>query len=71
MKVVQIRDEYKEDAKAMLEECISEEFDAVVVVGMWRDKSSFKIKASKVPDRLMLIGAIEEAKNHVLNGGWV
>ena len=63
-------DEYKVNAKAILNEAIDEEPDAVIVLLFQRGTGQFKIKCSKVEDRLALIGALEEAKNHVIVGGY-
>ena len=63
-------DEYKVNAKIILNEAIDEEPDAVIVLIFHRGTGQFKIKCSKVEDRLSLIGALEEAKNHVLVNGY-
>jgi coenzyme F420-reducing hydrogenase delta subunit len=63
-------DEYKVDAKAVLNEAIDEEPDAVIVVMFHRGTGQFKIKSSKAQDRLALIGALEEAKNHIIVNGY-
>lgn len=63
-------DEYKVNAKAVLNEAIDEEPDAVIVLMFNRGTGQFKIKCSKVEDRLALIGALEEAKNHVIVNGY-
>lgn len=63
-------DEHKVSAKAILNEAIDEEPDAVIVLTFHRGTGQFKIKCSKVEDRLSLIGALEEAKNHVLVNGY-
>ena len=63
-------DDYKVNAKAILNEAIDEEPDAVIVLTFHRGTGQFKIKCSKVEDRLSLIGALEEAKNHVLVNGY-
>ena len=63
-------DEYKVNAKAILDEAIDEEPDAVIVLLFHRGTGQFKIKCSKVEDRLALIGALEEAKNHVIVNGY-
>lgn len=61
---------HKVQAKIILNEAIDEEPDSVIVLCFWRDKGQFKIKASTVPDRLQLIGALEEAKMHVIERGY-
>lgn len=63
-------DEYKVAAKTTLNEAIDEEPDAVIVLLFQRGTGQFKIKCSKVEDRLALIGALEEAKNHVIVNGY-
>ena len=63
-------DEYKVNAKVILNEAIDEEPDAVIVLMFHRGTGQFKIKCSKVEDRLALIGALEEAKNHVIVSGY-
>jgi len=63
-------DEYKVNAKTILNEAIDEEPDAVIVLTFHRGTGQFKIKCSKVEDRLSLVGALEEAKNHVLVNGY-
>ena len=63
-------DEYKVAAKATLDEARCEEPDAVVVLMFHRGSGQFKIKCSKVEDRLSLIGALEEAKNHIIVNGY-
>jgi hypothetical protein len=63
-------DEYKVAAKATLNEAIDEEPDAVIVLLFQRGTGQFKIKCSKIEDRLALIGALEEAKNHVIVNGY-
>ena len=63
-------DEYKVAAKATLDEARDEEPDAVIVLMFHRGTGQFKIKSSKVQDRLALIGALEEAKNHIIVTGY-
>ncbi len=63
-------DEYKVNAKVVLNEAIDEEPDAVIVLLFHRGTGQLKIKCSKVEDRLALIGALEEAKNHVIVNGY-
>lgn len=63
-------DEYKVNAKVILNEAIDEEPDAVIVLLFHRGTGQFNIKCSKVEDRLALIGALEEAKNHVIVSGY-
>ena len=63
-------DTYKVAAKATLDEARDEEPDAVIVLMFHRGTGQFKIKCSKVEDRLSLIGALEEAKNHIIVNGY-
>jgi hypothetical protein len=49
---------------------MDEEPDTVIVLCFWKDRGQFKIKTSMIPDRLMLIGAIEEAKNKIITDGY-
>lgn len=63
-------DEYKVNAKMVLNEAIDEEPDAVIVLLFQRGTGQFSIKCSKVEDRLSLIGALEEAKNHIIVTGY-
>lgn len=66
---VVINDRYKKEAAAVLHESLDENPDTVIVLCFWRDRGQFKIKTSAVPDRLTLIGALEEAKNKILTDG--
>ena len=66
-----IADHHKTQARDTLEEAIEEAPDSVIVLCFWKDKSQFRIKTSTVPDRLTLIGALEEAKNKVITDGYV
>jgi len=70
LKTATIPDHHKVQAKIILNEAIDEEPDSVIVLCFWKDSGTFKIKASTVPDRLALIGALEEAKNHVIERGY-
>ena len=63
-------DQYKVDAKITLNEAIDEEPDVAIVLLFNRGTGQFKIKCSKVENRLELIGAMEEAKNHILLTGY-
>lgn len=67
---VAISDKYKTDAAKMLHETLDENPDTVIVLCFWRDRGQFTIKTSAIPDRLALIGAIEEAKNKVITDGY-
>jgi hypothetical protein len=67
---VSISDTYKQAAAEMLHEALDENPDSVIVMLFWKDRGQFKIKVSQIPDRLMLIGAIEEAKNKVITDGY-
>jgi hypothetical protein len=70
LKSLTIPNHHKANAKAMLNEAIDEEPDTVIVLCFWNDRGQFKIKTSSVPDRLTLIGAIEEAKNKIITDGY-
>jgi hypothetical protein len=63
-------DQYKVDARATLNEAIDEEPDAAIALIFHRGTGQFKIKCSKVENRLELIGALEEAKNQLLVTGY-
>ena len=54
-------DEYKVNAKVTLNDAIDEEPDAVIVLLFHRGTGQFKIKCSKVENRLELLGALREA----------
>lgn len=66
-----IPDHHKTQARDMLEEVIEEAPDSVIVLCFWKDRGQFKIKVSTIPDRLTLIGALEEAKNKVIVDGFI
>lgn len=66
-----IKDHHKEQAAAILNEALDEEPDTVIVLAFWKDKGQFKIKVSTIPDRLTLIGALEEAKSKIITDGYV
>lgn len=70
IKPVSIPNKYKEAAAEVLHESLEENPDTVIVLCFWKDRGQFKIKTSAIPDRLTLIGALEEAKNKVLTDGW-
>lgn len=70
LKTLTIPDHHKVEAKATLNEAIDEAPDTAIVLLFWKDKGQFKIKCSTVPDRLMLLGALEEAKMHVIERGY-
>jgi 2',3'-cyclic-nucleotide 2'-phosphodiesterase (5'-nucleotidase family) len=63
-------DQYKVAAKRTLDEAADEEPDVVIVLMFHRGAGQFKIKCSKIESRLELIGALEEAKNHVIVNGY-
>ena len=63
-------DEYKVNATAILNEAIDEEPDSVIVLLFHRGTGQFKIKCSKIENRLELLGALREADNHVLVNGY-
>jgi len=70
LKTATIPNHHKVQAKLTLSEAIDEEPDSVIVLCFWKDRGQFKIKASTVPDRLQLIGALEEAKMHIIERGY-
>lgn len=70
LKSATIPDHHKVQAKIILNEAIDEEPDSVIVLCFWKDKGQFKIKVSTVPDRLQLIGALEEAKQKLIMDGY-
>jgi hypothetical protein len=70
LKTLTIPDHHKLQAKVVLNEAADEQPDSVIVLCFWKDRGQFKIKVSTVPDRLMLIGALEEAKNKVITDGY-
>ncbi len=70
LKTLTIPDHHKAQAKTVLEETADEQPDSVIVLCFWKDRGQFKIKTSSIPDRLMLIGALEEAKNKVITDGY-
>lgn len=70
LKSVNIPNNHREAAKEVLNEALGEEPDTVIVLCFWKDRGQFKIKTSMVPDRLMLIGAMEEAKNKIITDGY-
>lgn len=70
IKPVDIPSQYKEAAQEALQDVMDENPDTVIILSFWKDRGQFKIKTSMVPDRLMLIGAIEEAKAKVISDGY-
>ena len=70
LKTLTIPDHHKVQAKALLNEAIDEAPDTVIVLCFWKDKGQFKIKTSTASDRLMVIGALEEAKNKFITDGY-
>lgn len=70
LKTATIPDHHKVQAKIILNEAIDEQPDSVIVLCFWKDKGQFKIKTSTVPNRLMLIGALEEAKGKIITDGY-
>ena len=70
LKTATIPDHHKVQAKIILDEAIDEQPDSVIVLCFWKDKGQFKIKTSTVPDRLMLIGALEGAKGKIITDGY-
>lgn len=70
LKPVDIPNQYKEAAQEALQDVMDENPDTVIILSFWKDRGQFKIKTSMVPDRLMLIGALEEAKAKVISDGY-
>lgn len=70
IKPVDIPNQYKENAQEALQDSMDENPDTVIVLMFWKDRGQFKIKTSMVPDRLMLIGALEEAKGKIIMDGY-
>ena len=70
LKPVDIPNQYREAAQEALQDVMDENPDTVIILSFWKDRGEFKIKTSMVPDRLMLIGAIEEAKAKVISDGY-
>ena len=70
LKSATIPDYHKVQAKLTLNEAIYEEPDTVIVLCFWKDRGQFKIKSSTMQDRLQVIGALEEAKMHVIYKGY-
>lgn len=68
---VAINDHHKEQAAAILHEALDENPDTAIVLLFWKDRGQFKIKTSTIPDRLTLIGALEEAKNEIITYGYL
>ena len=65
-----ITNHHKEQASIVLHEALDENPDSVIVLCFWNDRGQFKIKTSTIPDRLSLIGALEEAKNKIITDGY-
>lgn len=70
LKTATIPDHHKVQAKIVLNEAIDEQPDTVIVLCFWKDKGQFKIKSSTASDRLMVIGALEEAKSKFILDGY-
>lgn len=70
LKSLTIPNHHKVNAKAVLNEAIDEEPDTAIVLCFWYDRGQFTIKTSSVPDRLTLIGALEEAKAKIITDGY-
>ncbi len=70
LKPVDIPNQYREAAQKALQDVMDDNPDTVIILSFWKDRGQFKIKTSMVPDRLMLIGAIEEAKAKVISDGY-
>jgi hypothetical protein len=70
LKTATIPDHHKVQANIILNEAIDEQPDTVIVLCFWKDKGQFKIKSSTASDRLMVIGALEEAKSKFILDGY-
>lgn len=70
LKTATIPNHHKVNAKMVLNEAIDEEPDTAIVLCFWYDKGQFTIKTSSTPDRLTLIGMLEEAKAKVISDGY-
>jgi hypothetical protein len=70
LKTATIPNRHKVNAKAVLNEAIDDEPDTAIVLCFWYDKGQFTIKTSSTPDRLALIGMLEEAKAKVIADGY-
>ena len=68
---VAITDHHKEQAAVILHEALDENPDTVIVLCFWKDRGQFKIKTSTASDRLVIIGALEEAKLKFQMDGYV
>ena len=71
LKTATIPDHHKAQATATLNEAIDESPDTVIVLCFWKDRGQFKIKTSTATDRLVIIGALEEAKLKFQMDGYV
>ena len=70
LKTATIPDHHKVQAKIILNEAIDEGPDTVIVLCFWKGKGQFKIKSSTASDRLVVIGALEEAKHKFIMDGY-
>lgn len=66
-----VEDSYSDKAKEVLQEAANESPDTVIALLFFKSSGNFKIKCSPIQDRLTILGAIEEAKMHILNTGYV
>jgi hypothetical protein len=71
MKIVEIPDTHREDVATLLEESKDFDWDSVVVLGFNSREKTYRIRCSKIPDRLVLLGCLAEAQNHVMVNGYV
>lgn len=60
-----IQDNGEQDANWLLEDSLNQDFQTVIILG-FKD-SKIYIKNSELHGRMALIGALEAAKNHLLN----
>lgn len=71
MKIVEIPNAHREDVTTLLEESKDFDWDSVIVLGFNSKEQTYRIRCSKVPDRLVLLGSLAEAQNHVMVHGYV
>lgn len=71
LKTATIPDHHKVQAKIILNETIDEAPDTVIVLCFWKDRGQFKIKTSTAADRLVVLGALEEAKHKFMMDGYI
>ena len=60
-----INGHYTRDAAGLLTDAVLQDFETVVIIGLKNGEAY--IQRSAMVSRLQLLGAIEEAKHHILN----